>query len=179
MRSEKLIPIRRIKRPGAFCVGHKAPAAQLNTQARDTSVPKNSTANELKGNRNDCFTRKDRGRECDHRPVAKIEDRINTPDGIVARWEFGRLLLQQKVDRQLPKGLRAEIAAEFKLESSEITRRMQLAQKFSSTGLSPLATAPSTRRCTGPRSCVPTACMRRLHFPRAWFSTRCGIRTPA
>ena len=47
------------------------------------------------------------------------------------------------------------------------------------TGRSPFGTERSTSRCTGPRSCVPTASHRRLHFPRAWFSTHCGIRTPA
>jgi len=47
-----------------------------------------------------------------------------------------------------------------------------------STGLNPLGTPLSTRPCTGPRSCVPTACFQPLHFPRAWFSTLCGIPTP-
>lgn len=53
-------------------------------------------------------------------------------DSIVARWEFGRVLRThiQEGKKQLPGGLRAEITKKYKLEASEITRRMQLAEKF-------------------------------------------------
>lgn len=49
---------------------------------------------------------------------------------IEARWEFGQVLMKQRVGKQLPRGLRADIAEHFHLEASEITRRMQLAEKF-------------------------------------------------
>jgi hypothetical protein len=51
-------------------------------------------------------------------------------DSIAERWEFGRLLLKLRVGKQLPKGLRASLTAEFGLEASEITRRMQLAERY-------------------------------------------------
>lgn len=51
---------------------------------------------------------------------------------IEARWDFGRVLRAQIPvgKKQLPKDLRAQIAEKYKLEASEITRRMQLAEKF-------------------------------------------------
>jgi hypothetical protein len=50
---------------------------------------------------------------------------------IKARWEFGRVLLDHRGDNgRLPHGLRAEIKKQYGLEASEITRRMQLAEKF-------------------------------------------------
>lgn len=50
---------------------------------------------------------------------------------IKARWEFGRVLLDHRGENgRLPHGLRAEIKDQFGLEASEITRRMQLADKF-------------------------------------------------
>lgn len=51
-------------------------------------------------------------------------------DSIVARWEFGQILVKQRVGKQLPREIRAEITEHFHLEASEITRRMQLADKF-------------------------------------------------
>jgi hypothetical protein len=61
-----------------------------------------------------------------------IQKRIgeSETDSIEARWEFGRVLLPHRVGKQLPKGLRAEIKEQFGLEASEITRRMQLAERF-------------------------------------------------
>ncbi|PJE24239.1 MAG: hypothetical protein CK431_07040 [Mycobacterium sp.] len=56
--------------------------------------------------------------------------RAGETDSIEARWEFGQILLKQRVGKQLPHGMRADIAANFDLEASEITRRMQLAEKF-------------------------------------------------
>ncbi len=53
-------------------------------------------------------------------------------DSIEARWKFGHILLRKRVGKQLPNGMRQEIAEHFGLEASEITRRMQLANKFDS-----------------------------------------------
>lgn len=50
---------------------------------------------------------------------------------IRARWKFGRVLLDHRGDNgRLPHGLRAEIKKRYGLETSEITRRMQLADTF-------------------------------------------------
>jgi hypothetical protein len=62
-----------------------------------------------------------------------IQKRIDAAEceSIPARWEFGRVLLKHRGEKkQLPRGWRAEIIERFGLESSEITRRMQLAEKF-------------------------------------------------
>ncbi len=61
-----------------------------------------------------------------------IEKRIGTSEtnSIEARWEFGRVLLKHHVGKQLPRGMRAAITEQFRLEPSEITRRTQLAEKF-------------------------------------------------
>jgi hypothetical protein len=63
-------------------------------------------------------------------PIQKdIEARES--ESIEARWDFGRVLLTHRAGKkQLPPGLRSEIAKKYKLEASEITRRMQLAEKF-------------------------------------------------
>lgn len=52
-------------------------------------------------------------------------------DSIMHRWEFGKVLVAKRGDKkQLPNGIRADLAARLGLEASEITRRMQLAEKF-------------------------------------------------
>ena len=52
-------------------------------------------------------------------------------ESIEARWDFGRVLLTHRAGKkQLPTGLRPEITKEYRLEASEITRRMRLAEKF-------------------------------------------------
>lgn len=53
-------------------------------------------------------------------------------DSIAERWEFGRVLVGLRVGKQLPKGLRAKVTEEFGLEASEITRRMQIAERYTS-----------------------------------------------
>ncbi len=62
-----------------------------------------------------------------------IQDKIikSGTENILDRWEFGKLLVAERGDKkQLPNGMRADIADTFVLEASEITRRMQLADKF-------------------------------------------------
>ena len=51
---------------------------------------------------------------------------------IIARWEFGRVLRVHIPEgkKQLPVGVRAAVTEKYELEASEITRRMQLAEKF-------------------------------------------------
>src|SRR4051812_5459108 len=52
-------------------------------------------------------------------------------ESILDRWEFGRVLLARRGGKkQLPNGDRAKIAEHFRLEASEITRRIQLAERF-------------------------------------------------
>jgi hypothetical protein len=64
--------------------------------------------------------------------LSPIQERIraNEKESIKARWEFGRVLLKQRVDKLLPRGLRAAVKEQYGLEASEITRRIQLAEKF-------------------------------------------------
>ncbi|MEX7473713.1 hypothetical protein AB4Z39_28875 [Mycobacterium adipatum] len=64
--------------------------------------------------------------------LAPIQNRIasSESESIVARWEFGHVLIKQRKGKQLPNGLRQKVADHFGLEASEITRRMQLADKF-------------------------------------------------
>lgn len=64
--------------------------------------------------------------------LSPIQERIraNEKESIKARWEFGRVLLKQRVDKLLQRGLRAAVKEQYGLEASEITRRMQLADTF-------------------------------------------------
>lgn len=65
--------------------------------------------------------------------LGDIQKRIDATEheSIPDRWEFGdELLKMRKGQKQLPKGVRAEITEKYNLDSSEITRRMQLAEKF-------------------------------------------------
>jgi hypothetical protein len=64
--------------------------------------------------------------------LAPIQERITGHEtkSIEARWEFGGRLLEMRVGKQLPRGLRADVTRRFDIENSEITRRMKLAEKF-------------------------------------------------
>jgi hypothetical protein len=58
-------------------------------------------------------------------------------EGIRARWEFGKLLLQERYARggkQLPNGRMAEIVQATDLSRADISRRMQFAEKFPTEG---------------------------------------------
>jgi hypothetical protein len=67
-------------------------------------------------------------------------------ESIMGRWEFGRVLVDRRSGRkQLPKGMRADLADRLGLESSEITRRMQLAETFNS----PEELKAACERCGG------------------------------
>lgn len=59
-----------------------------------------------------------------------IED--NESASIVARWEFGRVLRAQipQGKKQLPNGVREQVAKHYAVDPTEITRRMQLAREF-------------------------------------------------
>ena len=60
----------------------------------------------------------------------EIED--NESRSIVARWEFGRVLRAQIPEgkKQLPTGLREQVATHYHVDPTEITRRMQLAREY-------------------------------------------------
>lgn len=66
--------------------------------------------------------------------LGDIQQRIakSETDSIMARWEFGQVLVKQRLGKQLPRGVRDQVKDVFSLESSEITRRMKLAETFSS-----------------------------------------------
>lgn len=50
--------------------------------------------------------------------------------GIVARWEFGREVIAQRVGKQLPAGRQQQILAEIGIEQSELSRRTSVAQHY-------------------------------------------------
>jgi hypothetical protein len=62
--------------------------------------------------------------------LRQIEERIqdNEATGIRERWESGRLLLQKREGKQLPKGLLDEAANVLSVSRSELSKRMQFAQ---------------------------------------------------
>lgn len=51
-------------------------------------------------------------------------------EGIEARWKFGRLLLERRVGKQLPKGLLREVAEATSKSTREISYRMQVADSY-------------------------------------------------
>jgi len=51
-------------------------------------------------------------------------------DGILARWEFGRELLAERVGKQLPKGRLDEVAAAIGKSRAEVTKRLTFASRF-------------------------------------------------
>ena len=50
--------------------------------------------------------------------------------GVVARWEFGKLLLGQRVGKKLPAGLLANVAADLGVSRSELQKRVRFAEKY-------------------------------------------------
>lgn len=66
--------------------------------------------------------------------LRQIEKRIKASEGesVVDRWEFGRALVQRRKGKQLPRGVVAAVVKEHRISRSEIHRRMQLADKFTS-----------------------------------------------
>jgi hypothetical protein len=64
--------------------------------------------------------------------LRQIEERIKTSEGdsIIARWEFGRALLQRRDGKQLPKGVLAAVVKEHGISRSEIGHRMRFAETF-------------------------------------------------
>ena len=67
--------------------------------------------------------------------LRRIEERIKASEGdsVEARWEFGRALIQRRDgSKQLPRGVVPAIVKEHGISRSEIHRRVQLAEKFTS-----------------------------------------------
>lgn len=65
--------------------------------------------------------------------LKKLSERIagNEADSIQARWEFGRVLLQHRVGKQLPNGMLNEVVKTHRISQREVGYRMQFAGKFS------------------------------------------------
>ncbi len=65
--------------------------------------------------------------------LKKLSERIagNEADSILARWEFGRLLLERRKGKQLPRGVLAEVVKTHGISQREVGYRMQFAEKFS------------------------------------------------
>src|SRR5215469_11771100 len=66
------------------------------------------------------------------RRLRELEARIAASEstGIQARWEFGRALLAQRVGKQLPAGLLAQVCADVGVSRSELQKRMRLAERY-------------------------------------------------
>lgn len=64
--------------------------------------------------------------------LRKLEERIigNEGDSITARWEFGQTLLEHREGKQLPKGVLTEVVKSHGISRSEVWRRMQFAEKY-------------------------------------------------
>jgi N6-adenosine-specific RNA methylase IME4 len=62
----------------------------------------------------------------------KLEERIDggEHDAILARWEFGRALLSERENKQLPKGRLAELIEATGKSRTELQYRMQFAERF-------------------------------------------------
>jgi hypothetical protein len=64
--------------------------------------------------------------------LARIENVIRASDGdaIRARWQFGCEVLAQRIGKQLPKGLLAEICQQAKISHMELSRRVRFAEAY-------------------------------------------------
>jgi hypothetical protein len=64
---------------------------------------------------------------------AKIEQTIKRADksAVLARWRFGRLMIEERGDRkQLPNGRRAQLAKSLQIAESEVGHRMRFAEVY-------------------------------------------------
>jgi len=66
--------------------------------------------------------------------LRKLERRVNVSEteGLRARWEFGRKLLQRRVGKLLPRGVLDEVATAVGVSRQELGFRMQFAERFDS-----------------------------------------------
>jgi hypothetical protein len=64
--------------------------------------------------------------------LARIEESVRASDGeaILARWDFGREVLGQRVGKQLPKGLLGDICERTGLHHTEISFRVRVAEHY-------------------------------------------------
>jgi hypothetical protein len=67
-----------------------------------------------------------------NRQLRDLETRISGAEstGVLARWEFGRLLLGQRAGRKLPAGLLATVGADLGVSRTELQKRMRFAEKY-------------------------------------------------
>jgi hypothetical protein len=70
--------------------------------------------------------------------LARIEESIRASDteAILARWEFGRQVLAQRVGKQLPPGLWEEICEHAKIGRQELSNRTRVADIYDKDELS-------------------------------------------
>ena len=66
----------------------------------------------------------------------RLEDDVRKGDdaGIKARWASGRELLTLRTGKRLPDGVRAFADAQLDISASEVSKRMQFAEKYPSSG---------------------------------------------
>lgn len=62
--------------------------------------------------------------------LARIEEGVRASDGeaILARWDFGQEVLRQRVGKQLPKGLLADICKRTGVGRQEVANRVRVAE---------------------------------------------------
>ena len=65
--------------------------------------------------------------------LRKFEDRISHSEheGLRARWEFGKELLDWRVGKKLPVGVLDRVCTEIGVSRSELQYRIQFAEKYS------------------------------------------------
>lgn len=69
--------------------------------------------------------------------LARIEQSVRASDGeaILARWDFGRMVIDQREGKQLPKGLLGDICAQVGISQMEVSRRARVAEHYDRTEL--------------------------------------------
>jgi hypothetical protein len=77
--------------------------------------------------------------------LARIEKSVRASDGeaILARWDFGHAVLEQRQGKQLPKGLLAEICERTGLHHTEVSFRVRVAEHYERSQLETLVSSSS------------------------------------
>jgi hypothetical protein len=76
--------------------------------------------------------------EPDVNELRTLEDAVRTSDGdgLRARWQFGKCMLQMRDGKRLADGVLAQLATELGVHRSELSARMKFAEKYDEAELS-------------------------------------------
>lgn len=96
--------------------------------------------------------------------LARIEESIRASEGetILARWDFGKAVLDQRVGLQLPNGLGVQICAAVGISERELLRRVRVAEHYDREEL-----ADEVRRFRRTWTAIVEAVPRRQRPPQA------------